>query len=46
MLDILLAMSAMSRQELEALKESTAISERNAKLTESELKQKLLELHQ
>ena len=35
-----------SRQELEALKESTAISERNAKLTESELKQKLSELEQ
>ena len=35
-----------SRQELEALKESVAISERNAKLTESELKQKLSELEQ
>ncbi len=35
-----------SRQELEALKESAAISERNAKLTESELKQKLSELEQ
>ncbi len=33
-----------SRQELEAVKESVAISERNAKLTESELKQKLSEL--
>ena len=35
-----------SRQELEALKESAAVSERNAKLTESELKQKLSELEQ
>ena len=35
-----------SRQELEALKESAAISERNAKLTEGELKQKLSELEQ
>lgn len=35
-----------SRQELETLKESVAISERNAKLTESELKQKLSELEQ
>ena len=35
-----------SRQELEALKESAAISERNAKMTESELKQKLSELEQ
>ena len=33
-----------SRQELEELKESVAISERNAKMTESELKQKLSEL--
>lgn len=33
-----------SRQELEELKESVAVSERNAKLTESELKQKLSEL--
>ena len=33
-----------SRQELEAIKESMAVSERNAKLTESELKQKLSEL--
>ncbi len=33
-----------SRQELEELKESAAISERNAKMTESELKQKLEEL--
>ena len=30
-----------SRQELEALKESVAVSERNARLTEDELKQKL-----
>ncbi|HBJ24508.1 MAG TPA: endonuclease MutS2 [Ruminococcaceae bacterium] len=35
-----------SRQELEALKESAAISERNAKMTESELKQKLSDLEQ
>ncbi|MCI5668702.1 MAG: endonuclease MutS2 [Oscillospiraceae bacterium] len=35
-----------SRQELETLKESAAISERNAKMTESELKQKLSELEQ
>ena len=35
-----------SRQELEALKESAAVSERNAKLTESELKHKLSELEQ
>ena len=35
-----------SRQELEALKESVAVSERNARLTESELKQKLSELEQ
>ncbi len=33
-----------SRQELEELKESVAISERNAKMTESELKQKLSDL--
>ncbi|MCH5206646.1 MAG: endonuclease MutS2 [Oscillospiraceae bacterium] len=33
-----------SRRELEQLRESIAISERNAKLTESELKQKLSEL--
>lgn len=33
-----------SRQELETLKESAAISERNAKMTESELKQKLSDL--
>lgn len=33
-----------SRRELEQLRESVAISERNAKLTESELKQKLSEL--
>lgn len=33
-----------SRKELEQLRESMAISERNAKLTESELKQKLSEL--
>lgn len=33
-----------SRQELEELKESVAVSERNAKMTESELKQKLSEL--
>ncbi len=33
-----------SRQELEELKESIAVSERNAKMTESELKQKLSEL--
>ncbi len=33
-----------SRQELESIKESMAISERNAKMTESELKQKLSEL--
>lgn len=33
-----------SRKELEQLRESVAISERNAKLTESELKQKLSEL--
>ncbi len=33
-----------SRRELENLRESVAISERNAKLTESELKQKLSEL--
>ena len=33
-----------SRKELEELRESVAISERNAKLTESELKQKLSEL--
>ncbi len=35
-----------SRQELEALRESAAISERNAKMTESELKQKLSDLEQ
>lgn len=35
-----------SRQELEALKESAAVSERNAKMTESELKQKLSDLEQ
>ena len=35
-----------SRQELEALKESLAVSERNAKLTEGELKQKLSDLEQ
>lgn len=35
-----------SRQELEQLKESLAVSERNAKLTEGELKQKLSELEQ
>lgn len=35
-----------SRQELEALKDSAAISERNAKMTESELKQKLSDLEQ
>lgn len=35
-----------SRAELEALKESAAVSERNAKMTESELKQKLDELEQ
>lgn len=33
-----------SRKELEQLRESVAVSERNAKLTESELKQKLSEL--
>lgn len=33
-----------SRRELEQLRESVAVSERNAKLTESELKQKLSEL--
>ncbi len=33
-----------SRRELEQLRESIAVSERNAKLTESELKQKLSEL--
>lgn len=33
-----------SRKELEQLRESMAVSERNAKLTESELKQKLSEL--
>lgn len=33
-----------SRKELEQLRESVAVSERNAKLTESELKQKLAEL--
>lgn len=33
-----------SRQELEELKESVAVSERNARLTESELKQKLSDL--
>lgn len=33
-----------SRKELEQLRESIAVSERNAKLTESELKQKLAEL--
>lgn len=33
-----------SRKELEQLRESVAVSERNAKLTESELKQKLTEL--
>ncbi len=35
-----------SRQELETLKESLAVSERNAKLTEGELKQKLSDLEQ
>lgn len=35
-----------SRQELEELKESAAVSERNAKMTESELKQKLSDLEQ
>ncbi len=35
-----------SRQELEALRESAAVSERNAKMTESELKRKLSELEQ
>ncbi len=35
-----------ARKELEQLKESAAISERNAKLTESELKQKLSALEQ
>ena len=35
-----------SRRELEQLRESVAVSERNAKLTESELKQKLSELEQ
>ena len=35
-----------SRQDLEALKESAAVSERNAKMTESELKQKLSDLEQ
>ena len=35
-----------SRKELEELRESVAISERNAKLTEGELKQKLSELEQ
>lgn len=35
-----------SRQELETLKESLAVSERNAKMTEGELKQKLSDLEQ
>ena len=35
-----------SRQELEALKESVAVSERNARLTEDELKQKLSALEE
>ncbi len=35
-----------SRQELEAIKESLAASERNAKMTEGELKQKLSDLEQ
>ena len=35
-----------SRQELETLKESLAMSERNAKMTEGELKQKLSDLEQ